>query len=221
LWTEGRLSRTRLPRLKKAYENAPIYTFWLPPDAFAQALPVLSKETKPEEKLQTHRPGASYSPVLTWRNFAFTFGLLAVLMAAQVLSTRIWKPQIYSQAQMSQASVQLVMPDLRLVTRPAKDFAKRYAEKPTRLVLSDGETILYERPYPFAPEAGLEPLVLEFPMSVGEHNLTLSLVSDSDHTLPLYEQTVTLAPGQVCIILYDSRFKHEREKHDKDEIHSD
>ncbi|HET9913950.1 MAG TPA: cytochrome b N-terminal domain-containing protein [Anaerolineales bacterium] len=201
-WTDGRLGRTRLPRLKKTYENAPIYTFWLPPDAFAQALPVLSDEVKLEEKMESNRPGASYSPVLTRRNFALAFGLLAILMAVQVVSTQIWSPQIYP---MSQASVQLVIPDSRALIHPAERFAQKHRELLTRLVLRDGGEILFDQPYPFPSEEGEDPLVVEFPAAVGGHNLTLSLISDSGNpsTLVLYDQTVTLTPGQVWIIMYD------------------
>ena len=204
LWTDARLSRTRLPRLKKAYENAPIYTFWLPPDAFAQALPVLSSEpTQTEAKIEANRPGVSYSPTLTWRNFAFAFGILALLMAAQVWSTQIWSPQIYP---MSQARVQLVMPKPLILAYPAERFVQKYAEEPARLILRDGETILFDRSYPFAEKERMDPLVAEFPVAIGEHNLTLSLISDSanPNTLMLYNQTVTLTPGQVWIIMYDS-----------------
>jgi ferredoxin len=204
LWTDARLSRTRLPRLKKAYENTPIYTFWLPPDAFAQALPVLTSEsTGAKEKIETNRPGASYSPTLTWRNFALAFGILAIFMTAQVWTTWIWSPQIYP---MSQAYVQLVIPDPRLLAHPAEHFDEKYDEHPARLTLRDGEEILFDRHYPFTEKERRTPLVVEFPAVIGEHNLTLSLISDSvnSNTLTLYNQTVSLTPGQVWIIMYDS-----------------
>jgi ferredoxin/coenzyme F420-reducing hydrogenase delta subunit len=204
LWTDARLSRTRLPRLKKAYENAPIYTFWLSPDVFAQALPVLSSEsTQTEAKIEANRPGASYSPILTWRNFAFAFGVLAILMAVQVRITQAWSPQIYP---MSQAHVQLVVPDPSLLVYPANHFAQKYAGQPTRLILRDGEKILFDRTYPFTGKDKKNPLVVEFPAALGVHNLTLSLIGDSasPDTLMLYNRTVTLTPGQVWIIMYDS-----------------
>ncbi len=37
LWAEQRLTRQRVPRLRKAYADAPITTHWLPPDQFARA----------------------------------------------------------------------------------------------------------------------------------------------------------------------------------------
>lgn len=205
LWTDARLSRARLPRLKKAYENAPIYTFWLAPDAFAQALPILSSDsTKAEEKIEANRPGASYSPILTWRNFALAFGVLAILMAAQVRITQAWSPQIYP---MSQAHVQLAVPDPSAFLYPADRFAQKYAGQPARLILRDGERLLFDCPYPFTEKEKKNPLVVEFPAAIGDHNLTLSLISNSanPNTLVLYKRTVTLAPGQVWIILYDSQ----------------
>ena len=106
---------------------------------------------------------------------------------------------------MSQASVQLVIPDSRALIHPAERFAQEYTEQPTRLVLRDGERILFDRPYTFPSEEAENPLVVEFPIAVGGHNLTLSLIGDSGNpsTLVLYDQTVTLTPGQVWIIMYD------------------
>jgi hypothetical protein len=198
LWTDERLSRARLPRLKKELENAPIYTFWLPPDAFARALPVLS-----ETKAETHKPGVSYSPILNWRNFALTFGLLAILMTAQVWVTKIWTPAIYPP---SQAHVQLVIPDPSILSYPAERFAEKFTQQPTRLVLRDGEAVLLDRPYPFSSKEWMHPLVVNLPAETGDHNLTLSLTSDSDNanSLTFYNRTVTLAPGQVWIIMYDA-----------------
>lgn len=47
--------------------------------------------------------------------------------------------------------------------------------------------------------------MVEFRAAVGKHNLSLSLIGDSGNpnTLVLYDQTVTLTPGQVWIIMYD------------------
>lgn len=38
LWAEQRLTRQRVPRLRKAYADAPITAHWLPPNQFARAL---------------------------------------------------------------------------------------------------------------------------------------------------------------------------------------
>ncbi len=45
LLMEERVTRKRLPRLKRAYARAPISTMWLPPDAFAQAIRLNSTVT--------------------------------------------------------------------------------------------------------------------------------------------------------------------------------
>ncbi len=204
LWTDARMSRARLPRLKKAYENAPIYTFWLPPDAFAQALPVIpSESTRSEAKIEDNRPGASYTPILTWRNFALAFGALAILMAMQVWITQAWSPRVYP---VTKSYVQLVVPDPMLLAFPADRFSEKYGEQPTHLILRDGEVTLFDKPYPFTEVDNTDPLVVEFPTSLGDHNLTLSMVSDSknSNTLMIYNRTVTLTSGQVWIIMYDS-----------------
>jgi hypothetical protein len=198
------LRRTRLPRLKKAYENAAIYTFWLSPDAFAQALPVLaSVPTNTEGKPESRSTGTPYFSRLTWRNFALAFGALAILVAAQVGVTRAWSPNIYPA---SLAQIQLVIPNRSPLAYSAERFVEKYAQQPDRLLLLDGEDVLFERPYPFSEKDRSNPLVVEFPARLGDHTLTLRLVSDSARmdTLNLYNRKITLTPGQVWIIMYDS-----------------
>jgi hypothetical protein len=101
--------------------------------------------------------------------------------------------------------VQLVIPKPSTLIFPAGDFARRHIEQPSRLILRDGEKILFDHPYPFSSKERMEPLVVESPAATGEHNLTLSLVGDSGslNTQTLYTESVTLTPGQVWIIMYD------------------
>ena len=205
LITEERMNRTRLPRLKKAYENAPILTFWLSPDAFSQAMPVLpSQPMKVEQKAEKTSPGHSFSPVLTWRNFVLTFCVLAILMAVQVLVTQTWSPKTYPT---SLSVIKLIIPDPNILVYPADRFMQKYAKQPEHLILRDGDTVLLEKDYLYSKAGMSKPIVLEFPATAGDHSLTLSLVSDStqlDETLNLYTRTVSLSPGQVWLIMYDS-----------------
>jgi hypothetical protein len=111
-------------------------------------------------------------------------------------------PEIYP----SQAYVQLVVPDPLVLVYQVDRFVQQYTKQPTRLILRDGEKILFDRPYPFAGKEKTKPLVVEFLAAIGAHNLTLSLSSDfaNPNTLILYNRTITLSPGQVWIIMYDA-----------------
>ena len=88
LWTEQRLVRERVPRLKRAYANAPITAAWLPPNDFAQAIE-LKPLTKINEETGREEPDYLSSRRMflpfTWRNIATAFALLAVVMLFRFL----------------------------------------------------------------------------------------------------------------------------------------
>ncbi len=200
LWAEERLNRTRLPRLKKALEDAPIYTFWLPPDQFSQSLPVLPARAG-QPVGEGAKPGSTYRPVLAWNHFAIAFGVLALLLAGQIWLTQVWSPRILS---VPQAYVQLVMPDPGVLVFTAERYAQKFGELPTRLVLLDGEKVLLDRPYPFAEKDKNSPLVLEFPAGLAEHDFRVSLAGvSSANRLDYYHRAVSLESGQVWIIMVD------------------
>ncbi len=204
LWTDGRLKRTRLPRLKKNYENAPIYTFWLAPDSFSQSLPVLSQADESVRSNIKNSPDNDLisEPRLSWRNFVPIFIILGILMSLQAWATQAWTFQAYPA---QQARVQLVMPDPSLLVYAADRFSEKYVELPTRLVLRDGEQVLFEQAYPLSEKERNSPLVVENILGVGEHYLTLSLMSNQENgnQLALYNRTVTLNSRQVWIIQYE------------------
>jgi len=68
-------------------------------------------------------------------------------------------------------------------------------------MLRDGKYTLFDQPYPFPAEKGMDPLVVEYSTVVDEHNLTLSLISDSEdpNALMHYNRSVTFVPGQAQI----------------------
>jgi ferredoxin/coenzyme F420-reducing hydrogenase delta subunit/quinol-cytochrome oxidoreductase complex cytochrome b subunit len=204
-WTEARMTRARLPRLKKEYENAPVFTYWLPPDAFEKALPDrLAPAENEAGKTTASQAIAPYSPALTWRNFALTFGVLAILMTVQVKLTQAWTPQDYPPAQ---ARVQFVLPDPTVMDVLAERFTQEFAEPPAHLILLDGETILFDKPYPFPRNESTNPFVAEVSVSSGDHPLTLRLTGEAANTnvRMLYNRVASLAPGQVWIIQYAPR----------------
>ena len=214
LWAEGRLTRTRLPQLKKSLANAPVHTFWLSPDAFAEALPGVPRRelAAKAEKLPARQPGAAFSPRLTWRNFLPAFGVLGLLIVLQVWVTQAWSFQAYS---LQEAWVKLVIPDPAALEHAAQRFSQEYGAQPARLQLSDGKHVLssstlssstlFEQEYFPTAQGHANPLVVELPLAPGQYHWILSLTGglESQATLVLYQQTATLNGGQVWIILFD------------------
>ena len=207
LWAEGRLNRSRLPRLKKAFANAPIQAFWLAPDSFSQSLPVLATngvrvQSRAEAGLDLARLTGTdlKNPNLSWRNFAPVFIVLGLLMALQVWVSRAWVVQAYPA---QEARLQLVISDPHLLGYAADRFVDKYADLPARLVLCDGEQVLFEQDYPMPEKQRNAPLVFEVRLPTGQHHFSLRLVGKPDFVLQLYVRTVFLKTRQVWIIQYD------------------
>ena len=73
-WVEGRLTRTRMPRLRKKFGDEPVATRWLAPDEFIAAL-------------KNREQDASMVRKLTWRHFIPAFVFLIVVLLVQILVT--------------------------------------------------------------------------------------------------------------------------------------
>jgi len=209
LWTEERLSRRRLPRLKRAYENAPIATAWLPPNRFSQALydnttrlPSMphAAESGGESSRPPHPETGQMFPRLSWRHFIPAFALLGLVLALQIWLTNV-PAQPYTA---DQAVVQVLLPD------PAEPFgfwAHRspdgLAGWPTRLVLQVDDHLLFEKRYdPASLATGTShPLFEEFPITPGEHHLRLRFEGGERIAyLTLFDQTVAVDPGQILVL---------------------
>ncbi len=92
LWESQRLRRKRVPRLKRAYANAPITAVWNPPNEFNEALqfqPVL-KQNEAGEAEPDYLASRRLWRSLTWRNYIVAFVLLAVVLVAQIFLTDIF-----------------------------------------------------------------------------------------------------------------------------------
>jgi hypothetical protein len=139
IWAEGRLTRNRVPRLRRNYANAPIGTYWLPPDDFAQAL---------RSPLAADRPtlGRMAAP-LRWRNLIPALILFALVYMLSIgLSALPYTP--YSAGQ---AHIQIVLPSpAALFAARAGQHAANYATVPVRLSLRVEGQLLFEKD--FVPE---------------------------------------------------------------------
>lgn len=78
-WLEQRLTRQRLPRLKKIFGDEPITMRWLAPDEFPRA--------------SSRGDTSTTARALTWRNFVPAFALLIIVLLVQIWITNVpFKP---------------------------------------------------------------------------------------------------------------------------------
>ncbi|MFZ5918770.1 MAG: 4Fe-4S binding protein [Chloroflexota bacterium] len=176
LWLEERLARRRAPRLKSAYAAAPIHTAWLPPDEFERALAPLPQRTQD--------PLAEPATPWGWRQFVPALALLAIVLLAQVLLTRL-PFALYDDAQ---ASIRIVG---QLEARPQS----------ARLSLDvDGQTVFVADVA--ADETGA--VLREIAVAPGEHHLRLYYaIPGSVSEALLFDGTITLDARQVYELLMD------------------
>ena len=140
LWLQRRLERMRLPKLGRAYVDAPITTDWLPPNDFRKALGAQTHQTAATS--YDLKPGRAHL-----RNLAAAAGIMLALLAVTVALSRVpFRPYPASgglieialkhsagQPIRSEASGQIVLP------------ASDGAQGPVRLALEvDGEAVWEE-----------------------------------------------------------------------------
>lgn len=198
LWMEERVTRKRPPRLKRAFEKAPISTMWLPPDAFPQA--VLAAATSPAVGAGDQKEGAIFQG-LTWRNLAPALVLLGLTLILPVwLNHTPFRPY---PALANQAIVQVILPDPAepfdfLIGRPPAEWVGW----PTRLTLKVDGRVFWEKAYDPAEffSGRSSPVFEELPLAPGEHYLRLSFEGGTIESLILTVRKVTLAPGQILVL---------------------
>lgn len=193
LWAEQRIVRERVPRLRRAYANAPVTAAWLAPDQFSQAV-ATSLPIPEEERLERRR---MHLPV-TWKNLAVAFILLAVVMVGQVLLTNL---PLHPYADRP-AVVQVILADASLA------FSRFEGDSPITTAVSftfviDGNRIVTQTLDPASlrsPDA--PPIVAEQTLAPGEHHISLAFAA-AGRPFTLFDRTVTITPGQVLRVGYD------------------
>lgn len=211
-WAHGRLTRQRLPRLKRAYLDAPISSAWLPPQAFAQALSAPPR-TMPGDAPWTDAPAADLKPrgltaftAVTWRHGLAAFGLLGLVLGAQVFATRL----PLQPAALAEAVAQVAVNDLasRLTVQ---DLDGRVAsvlipptDDPLRLALNVDGIALWEREFkPCDLAVGkADPVFVNVPLTPGLHHLQLRLTTrDGNWTTVLRDLTIAVAAGDIVRVM--------------------
>jgi NAD-dependent dihydropyrimidine dehydrogenase PreA subunit/coenzyme F420-reducing hydrogenase delta subunit len=200
LWEELRLQRKRLPRLKKPYDQSPISTFWLAPDAFSTALEPVSVQISQETPAGAN-PRWSMFPELRWQDYAPAFLILAASLLLQIGLNRV----SYQHPWSGQAVAQVELAD------PAQAFVHGlgmpvggFESWPTRLSLRvDGQVIYEKEVDPQDMYAGaIDPLLVSIPLAPGKHAVRLAFdgVEGYEFTLVLYEKSVEMVAGQILRI---------------------
>ena len=198
LWAEQRLVRERVPRLKRAYANAPITAAWLPPDAFAAALNM--KLETPAGKngdngdvdfLDQRRMYRE----LSLRNFIPAFLLLAFVLVAQILLTDLPLrpyPQNLSVAQ-------IVIADLTQPIGRNSYISTTLSPEVELQFIVDNEP-LYTESWTTTEllAADSVPFYLAENLPPGPHHLRLALVDPAAGiTFVYFDNAVMLDEGQV------------------------
>ncbi|MBI4771105.1 MAG: hydrogenase iron-sulfur subunit [Chloroflexi bacterium] len=205
LWIEARLARSRLPRLKRTYANAPIHISLLPPNETAGA---------------AGRPPASPLKSLKPAHFIRGAVLLAAVLALQAIVTDVpyqpYRPGesqlllgMRNEGELLRASRVLTGPELAQLSHDeqVQYLNEQQAEGrfPTRLLLEvDGKVVL-DRTYKAIGlhREGSAYAYEKFFLPAGEHSVRLSADDAGGELKPVLEQTTIFAPNQIHTIMFD------------------
>jgi ferredoxin len=187
LWMEERLNRTRSPKLKPKFKDAPIFTTWLAPDHFSDALPLHATEKQENQPDVQHPPRtmSAFFAGFSQKYLILAIVLLALGLLGQVLFTYI----PFSPVQATQTTLQVA---LRL-------------EHPHQVLLEVDDQPVFT--------AITGHVFEQIPVTAGAHHLRLTLTdSQGQTTIPL-DAPVTLTAGATYPLELDQTFiPQEREE---------
>lgn len=201
LWAHNRLTRERLPRLRREYAGAAIAASFPAPDDFANCVRRSTAEiagsapwTNGPEPDKLPR-GLAMIKRLTPRHYAAAFAFLAVILLGQAILTRV--PFLLGNGQ--GAVAQIVLLD------PARQLALASTERETSLsltVIINGKVVWMRTIDPQALKGDrAAPIYAEVPISAGPAQIWFGAISArGDYTLVLQRERTTLRPGQIVRI---------------------
>lgn len=201
LWLEQRITRERVPRLKRPYADVPITASWLPPDDFDRGIaaipPPMSSENG-EEGQPDYMELRRMVRTLTWRNYLVAFLLLALVMVVQVLLTDL----PFSPYQETSALGRVVIADVASPIGRQSYISRTLGPNLEMRLEIDGQGIFEDRldttsvltgdSYPYFEELALTP---------GNQQIRLTLTDPaSATTFVFYDAPVTVSEGDILTI---------------------
>jgi coenzyme F420-reducing hydrogenase delta subunit/cytochrome c2 len=199
LWMQERLDRVRLPKLKSSYSNSPIYTDWLPPNEFSQAL----------AKPNTNKEATSYK--LNLRNVKLLTFLPSVILLGMVMIFQVWLSDVRYQPYPSNVALLEVALNHRS-GYPLKEATTNLEPElglthPTRLILEVDSKTLLDKSYPPQGTTHTSIAFEQFPLSADEHLIRLTMFDrpDQSEELVIYEQSQKLTEYDILRLNYSDR----------------
>jgi hypothetical protein len=182
-----------VPRLRRNYANAPIGTYWLPPDDFKQALSGPLPTAQPA-------PGRMATP-LRWRNLIPALLLFAALYVFSIAVSAV----PYTPYTSGQARIQIVLPSPAVLFElRAGRHAAEYANVPVRLSVQVDGQALFEKD--FAPgelNGGQTSALFEnIVLAPGEHHVRFAFDAGNASSIRVFDRFVNLQDGQVLTLDY-------------------
>lgn len=188
LWEAQRLSRQRVPRLKKSYANMPITAVWQPPNQFAEALqiPPVFKPNESGESEPNYLASRRLWQRLTWRNYIVAFVLLVVVLVAQIFLTDIFVATGATEI----PRVQVILP---ATTQEETVGAFAVPSSFDQLIVEmDGE-ILHQ-----TSVGDAKPIFFEEMTNPGKHHMRVYLTADRlSSSIILFDEQAGLEVGNV------------------------
>lgn len=200
-WEERRLTRRRVPRLKKTYANEPITAVWVAPNEFKKALhtqPVrtLNEETGQEEP--NYPASRRMFPPLHWRSYVVAFTLLAAILLIQIFLTDIPVPA----AAANRTMARILIPDTAVPFNPELTYTPPKGDVELRLEV-DGKPVLTQSfPADELLNGSSGAFYAEQEIPTGDHHITLTLRDEDGNQIVLYNENVTLTTSDILRINY-------------------
>lgn len=198
LWAHNRLTRERLPRLRREYAGAAIAASFPAPDDFDSCVRRSTAEiagsspwTNGPEPDKLPR-GLAVITSLKPRHYVAAFAFLAIILLGQAILTRVPFTHVFGSDAMAQI---VVLDPARQIVTPAREAGKPY----TLAAVINGKIVWTRAIDPAALAAGqVAPIYAEVPIQSGPTRLWFGVIApEGDYVLVLSQQQLDLATGQI------------------------
>ena len=201
VWLEQRITRERVPRLKRPYANVPITASWLPPDDFDRgiaAIPTKIEKGSGEKQEIDYMAMRQMVVDLSWRNYLVAFFLLALVMVVQILLTDL----PFTPYPERSAAGQIVISDLAAPIGRTSYISSTLGPTLDLLLEINGEVILVDT---FESSAILSseayPFFDEFDLAAGNQEIRLLLHDPGSATsFVLFDAPVKVSERDILTI---------------------